>query len=179
MKYNNIQKEFILYVKNYKSDIQGYLFKNIFQDFLKKNKNYGIDVEKDTIYILSNNSYSTKEKDVNQYLNEIFSLFYLIYELEKKELIFFSKNEINDNFKFSLTEFKNDTKTEVLIQEEKVNSFLKNLNSQIYLSTELKGNIYFNRFIWDREDILFKVGFIVSIATIVSTIHEVLSYYCK
>lgn len=91
MRYSSFQKKFIVYIYRYRSNIQEHLLKNILQDFLKEKNKYGIEVDEKNIYILINCLHNTGEKSINKYISEIYSIVYLLYELEKKELIYFSK----------------------------------------------------------------------------------------
>lgn len=177
MRYSSFQKKFIVYIYRYRSNIQEHLLKNILQDFLKEKNKYGIEVDEKNIYILINCLHNTDETSINKYISEIYSIVYLLYELEKKELIYFSKPVIKSNFRYSVTSFQNDDKNNINIDEEKSKFFLQIINSQIYISSELRTYIFLNRFFFTFDRFIFWIGVLVSIATIISTIYDVLAFH--
>ena len=179
VRYNSFQKKFIVYIYRYRSNIQEHLLKNILQDFLKEKNKYGIEINEKNIYILANKNNNIDEISINKYISEIYSIVYLLYELEKKELIYFSKSVIKNNFKYSVTSFENDSRDDINIKEEKCKFFLQIINSQIYISSELRTYIFFNRFFFTFDRFIFWIGVLVSIATIISTIYDVLTFHFK
>lgn len=178
MQYNSFQKKFIVYICEYKTDIQGYLLKNILQDFLFKNNEYGLKVKKNSISILAkNNEVKSGTSELNRYTYEVYSLIYLLYELEKKDLIYFSDTIITNEFQCSLTAFKNDYNINININKDKSDFFLNALNSQIFISSEMRPLILFKRFFFDKDKFLFGIGILVSIATILTSFFDVLTFF--
>lgn len=176
MRYNSFQKKFIVHICEYKTNIQGFLFKDILQSFLK-NK-YGLEVENNGVFILANNKkVRNNSANLNDYTYEIYSLIYLLYELKQKELIYFSTIVINNDFKYSITNFKNDYRIDIKIDKEKSKFFLEAINSQIFISSEVRPFIICKRFFFDTDKFLFIVGVVVSFATILSTILDMLEYF--
>ena len=179
MKYSSFQKKFIVYICKYHSDIQGYLFKDILQDFLKKKNKYGLEVNEKNVNILIDKNRNSNEVDINKYVSEIYSIVYLLYELEKKELIYLSDTIINGDFKYSITDFNDDFNININIKENKSKFFLEIINSQIYISNDLRKYIFLKKFLFNFESFVFWIGILVSIASIISTIYDVLTYHFK
>ena len=180
MRYSSFQKSFIVHICKYKTDVQGFLLKDILQEFLNKENKYGLEVCNNNILILVNNNKVKNNKvDLNDYTYEVYSLIYLLYELKQKELIYFSNTAISDDFKYSITNFKNDYGVNINIDREKSKFFLEAINSQIFISSEIRPLILCKRFFFDADKFLFLVGFLVSVATIISTIYDVLSFHFK
>nr|DAI56056.1 MAG TPA: hypothetical protein [Caudoviricetes sp.] len=179
MKYSNFQKRFIVYICKYDSNVQGYLFKDILQSFLRHKNKYGLEVNTENVFILINKSIKINGTISNKYISEVYSLIYLLYELNKKELIYFSNSIISNDFKYSVTAFKNDDSNNINIEKEKSKFFLKIINSQIFISSDLRTYVLFKRFFFDTNVFIFWIGVLVSIATIISTIYDILTFHFK
>ena len=176
MKNNNFQKKFIVHICEYQTDVQGFLLKDILQNFLDKENKHGLEVSKDKIFILiDNNKIRDNQVNLNDITYNIYSLIYLLYEFKKNELIYFSNTIINSDFKYSVTNFKNDYKVNINIDKSKF--FLDAINSQIFMSAEIRPLILCKRFFFDVDLFLFWIGVLVSIATIISTIYDILAFH--